>query len=58
MDKKIFGIKQTARIPNFTIGLSDKTKVDDILKIMTKIKWKWAGHVVRMNYNRFIVRCT
>ena len=43
----MLGIKQIDRIPNSTIR--DKTKVDDILKVMTNTKWKWAGHVARMN---------
>ena len=25
---------------------------------MTNTKWKWAGHVARMNDNRWTVRCT
>ena len=47
----MLGIKQIDRIPNSTIR--DKTKVDDILKVMTSTKWKWAGHVARMNDNRW-----
>ena len=43
MVRKLLGIKQIDRIQNSTIR--DKTKVDDILKVMTKTKWKWAGHV-------------
>ena len=35
-----------------------QTKVDDILKIMTRAKWKWAGHVTRVKDNRWTVRCT
>ena len=34
------------------------TKVDDILKVITKAKWKWAGHVARMSDKRWTVRCT
>ena len=52
----MLGIKQIDRIPNSTTR--DKTKVDDILKVMTNTKWKWAGHVARMNDNRWTVRCT
>ena len=52
----MLGIKQIDRIPNSTIR--DKTKVDDILKVMASTKWKRAGHVARMNDNRWTVRCT
>ena len=54
MESKMFGIKQTDKIPNSTVR--DKIKVDDILKVMTKIKWKWAGHVACMKENRWTVR--
>ena len=49
-------IKQADRIPNST--LREKTKVNDILKVMTKAKRKWAGHVARMKDNRWTVGCT
>ena len=51
MERKMLGIKQIDRIPNSTIR--DKTKVDDILKVMASTKWKRAGHVARMNDNRW-----
>ena len=53
MEREMLGIKQTDRTPNSTI--TDKTKVDDILKVMTKTKWKWAGHVAHMKGNRWTV---
>ena len=56
MERKMLGIKQIDRIPNLTIR--ERTKVDDILKVITKTKWKWAGHVARMSDNRWTVRCT
>ena len=56
MERKMLGLKQINRIPNSTIR--EITKVDDILKVITKAKWKWAGHVARMNDNRWTVRCT
>ena len=56
MERKMLGIKQIDKIPNSTIR--EKTKVDDILKVITKTKWKWAGHVAGMNDNRWTVRCT
>ena len=49
MERKMLGIKQIDKIPNSTIR--EKTKVDGILKVITKTKWKWAGHVARMNDN-------
>ena len=56
MERKMLGLKQIDRIPNSTIR--ERTEVDDILKAITKAKWKWAGHVARMNDNRWTVRCT
>ena len=55
MERKMLGLKQIDRIPNSTI--KERTKVDNILKVITKTKWKWAGHVARMNNNRWTVRC-
>ena len=52
----MLGIKQIDRILNSTIR--DKTKLDDILKVMRNTKWKWAGYVARMKDNIWIVRCT
>ena len=46
MERKMLGIKQIDRVPNTTIR--EKTKVNDIIEVMTKTKWKWAGHVARM----------
>ena len=50
MERKTLGPKQVYRIPNFTIR--ERTKADNILKVITKAKWKLAGHVARMNNNR------
>ena len=54
MSEKNVGPK-TDRIPNSTIR--ERAKVDDILKVITKAKWKWTGHVARMNDKRWTVRC-
>ena len=54
--RKMLGLKQIDRISNSTIR--ERTKVDEILKVITKAKWKWAGHVTRMKDNRWTVRCT
>ena len=56
MERKMLGIKQIDRVPNTTIR--EKTKVNDIIEVMTKTKWKWAGHVARMSDNRWTTRCT
>ena len=56
MERKILGIKQIDKIPNKTIR--EKTGISDILEIITKTRWKWAGHVARMKDNRWTVRCT
>ena len=49
-------LKQIDRIPSSSIR--EITKVDDILKVITKAKWKWAGHMTRTNDNRWTVRRT
>ena len=56
MESKMFGLKQIDRISNSTNR--GRTKVDDILKVITKAKWKLAEHVARMNENRWPVKCT
>ena len=55
MERKILGIKQIDKIPNKTIR--EKTEISDILEIITKTKWEWAGHVACMKDNRWTVRC-
>ena len=35
-----------------------ETGISDTLEIITKTRWKWSGHVTRMNDNRWTVRCT
>ena len=55
MKRKILGIKQIEKIPNKTIR--EKTRISDTLEIITKTRWKWAGHVACMKDNRWTVRC-
>ena len=31
----------------------EKTKVKDIIQVVKQQKWRWAGHVARMNDNRW-----
>ena len=56
MERKMLGIKLIDKIPNLEIR--EKTKVNDIIEEITKLKWKWAGHVARMKDNRWTIRCT
>ena len=35
-----------------------KTNIKDVVKFAAKQKWKWAGHVARLNYNRWTKRIT
>ena len=49
MERQMLGLTQIERIPDSTIR--ERTKVDDIMKAITKAKWKWAGHAARMNGN-------
>ena len=56
MERKILGIKLTDKTPNTT--MREKTKLDDIIETATKAKWRWAGHVARMNDNRWTIRTT
>ena len=56
MERKTIGIKLIDYIPN--LDIREKTKVNDILEEMTKLKWKGAGHVARIKDNRWTIRCT
>ena len=56
MERKILNIKIKDRISNRTIR--ERTKVDDVIKVVTKAKWRWAGHVARMSDNRWTIRST
>ena len=48
-------IKLIDKIPNLKIR--ERTKINDIIEEITKLKWQWPGHVVRMKDNRWTVRC-
>ena len=52
----MLGIKLIDKVPNLEIR--QRTKINDILEEITKLKQKWAGHVARMKDNRWTVRCT
>ena len=38
--------------------IRQRTKVTDIVQYVTNKKWKWAGHIARIKYNRWIIRST
>ena len=56
MERKILGIKITDKIPNEQISV--KTNILNIIKHITNTKWRWAGHVARMQDNRWTIRTT
>ena len=56
MERKILGIKITDKIPNEEISV--KTNILNIIKHITNTKWRWAGHVARMQDNRWTIRTT
>ena len=49
-------IKLVDKLPNLEIR--ERTKINDILEEITKLKQKWARNVARMKDNRRTVRCT
>ena len=51
MERKIFGIKITDKIPNEEISV--KTNILNIIKHITNTKWRWAGHVARMQGGQY-----
>ena len=53
MERKILDIKQIEKISNKTIR--EKSGISDTLDIITKTRWKLAGHVAHMNDNRWTV---
>jgi len=42
-------VKWQEHITNETI--KQKTKIPDLMDIILRLKWKWAGHIVRMTDN-------
>ena len=51
----MLGIKRIDKFPNLEIR--EKPKVNYILEEITKLKWKWAGHIAHMKDNRLIMDC-
>ena len=56
MERKIMGINLKQKIRNDIIR--KKTRVMDVLATAKKLKWKWGGHVARMEHNRWAMATT
>lgn len=54
MERAMLGVTRRDRIPNNTIRL--RTGLKDIVKHITELKWRWAGHVARFKDNRWTKR--
>ena len=50
MERKMLGLKLKDKIPC--------SEIIDIIEYTLKQKWKWAGHIARLNDNRWTKRCT
>ena len=51
-------MKLTLRNKKRASWIRQNTKVDDIIEVIKKQKWRWAGHVARMKDNRWTKRLT
>jgi len=49
MERKILDIKWQDRVPNKTV--KERSKLPELMAIIMRQKWKWAGHVSRMTKN-------
>ena len=56
MKRKMLKAKLKDEIPCREIRA--KTNIKDVVKFAAKQKWKWAGHVARLNDNRWTKRIT
>ena len=56
MEMRMLNVKLKDRIRHTTIR--QRTRVTDIVQSVANAKWKWAGHIARMKYNRWTVRST
>jgi len=56
MERKMLSIKLQDRVRNEEIHR--RSKVTDALGYIAKMKCKWAGHVSRVQDNRWTIRCT
>lgn len=56
MERSMLGITYKDRKTNGWVR--SQTKVKDILRSAKEGKWRWAGHVSRLKYNRWTIRIT
>lgn len=56
MQRKILGISLRDRIPNTTIQQLAQTT--DVAQTATQSKWKWGGHIARLQDNRWTYKST
>ena len=49
MERKILDIKWQDHVPNKTV--KERSKFSELMTIIMRQKWKWAGHVSRMTDN-------
>ena len=56
MERKMLNLKIKDKIPYTEIR--KRTRVQDIVQFVLKQKWKWAGHVARLDDNRWTQRVT
>ena len=56
MERSMLNLKLQLKIPCSEIR--NRTNITDIIEITLKRKWRWAGHIARMKYNRWTKRCT
>lgn len=51
MERAMLGISLVDRVPN--VEIRRKTRVDDVGSRITRLKWRWAGHLVRRDDGRW-----
>jgi len=56
MERAMLGI--TLRDRKRSTWIREKTIVKDIIQVVKQQKWRWAGHVAKMNDNRWTKRLT
>ena len=56
MERKLLSVRLKDKSRN-TI-MRQRTRVTEMVERVTKAKWKWAGHIVRINDTRWIIRST
>lgn len=54
MERSMLGIRQKDKIKNKTIR--KRTKIKDVVETIRSYKWKWAGHICRMDNSRWAKR--